>query len=303
MPPKRSTNGRFVAATATATATPDDATAVLAFLSGWRQQQEGTIVAGSSLIVRYEPERLADGEGGVVVAAATKKLKTPREIIGYARFLPGGQIRHATLRGRRAARKVAAEIAVPPETREVELWFQCTDADGVLAWDSRFGENYRFAVAHPSPRHSLAMRANTIVDGAVITVADEAAIKLNAFESHPGRPAGGASLQTSLHVAARVRKSAAVSAVWVDVHCFDGDAERVHGDSLPLRRERDADDTFDLFVLDGALYQGTIATPGSAMPRPDVRSVQYRVYCATERGVLSDGELHRCYLKTDALSS
>ena len=77
--------------------------AVLAFLDGWRELQHGDITAGGSLVVRYEPSR----------------LQAPaKEIVGYARFLPGGQIRHATLRERRAPRTtaVAAEIPVPPET-------------------------------------------------------------------------------------------------------------------------------------------------------------------------------------------
>src|SRR3954469_3758741 len=112
------------------TTTPD--AAVLAFLDGWRELQHGDITAGGALVVRYEPSRLSVGSGAA------------REIVGYARFLPGGQVRHATLRGRRAPRAApfAAEIAVPPETKQVELWFQCTDEGGDSIWDSRYGENY-----------------------------------------------------------------------------------------------------------------------------------------------------------------
>ena len=267
--------------------------AVLAFLDGWRELQHGDITAGGSLVVRYDPSRLHG---------------TGREIVGYARFLPGGQIRHATLRERRMPRTtaVAAEIRVPPETRQVELWFQCTDADGETIWDSRFGENYRFDVVRPRPNDSLHARAGAVVDAALICVAEDAAVKENAFESRPGYPRAGASLQTNLHVAARVQRPAdaagAAEGVWVDVHFFDADASLIHGDTLPLRRTGEADEGHDLYVLDGMLYQGSVATPGSVTPRPDVRSVQYRIYCQLGDRVVTDGVLHRCYLATDAVS-
>src|SRR5919107_5149973 len=135
--------------------------AVLAFLDGWRELQHGDITAGGSLVVRYEPTRFSPVDGRA------------REIVGYARFLPGGQIRHATLRGRRAPRAApfAAEIAVPPETKQVELWFQCTDETGETIWDSRFGENYRFDVVRPRPRptDSLHLRHGAVIDATLIS--------------------------------------------------------------------------------------------------------------------------------------
>ncbi|AHG89348.1 hypothetical protein J421_1811 [Gemmatirosa kalamazoonensis] len=265
--------------------------AVLAFLDGWRELQHGDITAGGSLVVRYEPSRFR---------------ASAKEIVGYARFLPGGQIRHATLRERRAPRTtaVAAEIAVPPETDQVELWFQCVDADGETVWDSRFGENYRFEVVRPRPRptDSLHARAGATVDAALITVAEDAAVKENAFESRPGYPSNSTSLQTSLHVAARVRRPVDPDGVWVDVHFFDAQATLIHGDTLPLRRAGPSDADHDLFVLDGVLYQGSVATPGSVTPRPDVRSVQYRLYCQVGDRIVTDGVLHRCFLATDAVS-
>jgi Family of unknown function (DUF6209) len=115
--------------------------AVLAFLDGWTEQQTGPITAGSPLVVQYEPTRL-----GTEAA----------EIVGYARFLPGGELLHTTLSGARPRKgaksvapspaPVAAELAVPPETRHVELWFRGVAPDGESQWDSRFGANYRFEV-------------------------------------------------------------------------------------------------------------------------------------------------------------
>ena len=77
------------------------------------------------------------------------------DIVGYARFLPGGQTRHAALATLgdgnspvpdNGSVDVAAEVPVPPETEAVEHWFRRTDAAGGTDWDSRFGENYRFVV-------------------------------------------------------------------------------------------------------------------------------------------------------------
>jgi hypothetical protein len=268
--------------------------AVLAFLDGWRELQHGDITAGGSLVVRYEPTRFSSVNGRA------------REIVGYARFLPGGQIRHATLRGRRAPRAApfAAEIAVPPETKQVELWFQCTDETGETIWDSCYGENYRFDVVRPRPRptDSLHLRQGVVLDPALICVAEDAAVKENAFHSRPGYPATGVNLQTNLHVAARVQRPIDPESVWVDVHFFDADAALIHGDTLPLRRAGTTDAGHDLFELDGMLYQGSVATPGSVTPRPDVRSVQYRLYCQIGDRIVTDGVLHRCYLATDAVS-
>jgi len=300
---------------------PNDA-AVLAFLDGWRELQHGDITAGGSLVVRYEPTRFAEARAAAPNAepdaapdaapnAAPKVVPNAgrvevQEIVGYARFLPGGQIRHATLRRRRVAKTaaVAAEIPVPPESKQVELWFQRIDADGHTVWDSRFGENYRFDVVRPRPRpiDSLHLRTGADVDPAVITVAEDAAVKENAFAGRPGYPPSGASLQTSLHVAARVRAPIDPRYVWVDVHFFDAQASFIHGDTLPLRHAGAAGDAHELFVLDGVLYQGSVATPGSVTPRPDVRTVQYRLYCQLGDRIVTDGVLHRCELATDAVS-
>jgi hypothetical protein len=296
MPPKKTTAiepkpkaPRRSRAKATTTAADAPTTAVLAFKSDWQQEQEGSITAGGTFTVRYEPARFAGA----------------REIVGFARFLPGGQVRHATLlRPKRPARKTAepvvaaADIPVPPETRLVELWFQSTDESGAIVWDSRFGENYRFDVVRPRPTvaESLHLRGGAVVDASAISVTDDAAVKANALP-------GGASLQTSLHVVARVKPSLDVGQVWIDVHFFDGEAALIHGDTLPLRHTGASAEGEALFALDGMLYQGTVATPGSVSPKPDVRTVQYRLYCEVGDLVLTDGVLHRCELATDAVSS
>jgi hypothetical protein len=86
------------------------------------------------------------------------------------------------------------------------------------------------------------------------------------------------------------------------VHVFGHDGALVHSETLPLSHARPAGDGGDVFALDSAVYEGATATPGSATPRPDVRSLQYRVYCERDGRVLTDGHLHQCALRSDASS-
>ncbi|MBV9880101.1 MAG: hypothetical protein JO180_06365 [Gemmatirosa sp.] len=301
-----------------AVASDDGAPATLAFLADWQEQQQGEITAGGSVVVHYEPERLTNGSA-------------PGEIVGYARFLPGGQFRHARLvaravRARKAsaaraaaASPLGAEIAVPPETRHMELWFQGVDAEGATRWDSRFGANYRFDVVMPAPAEEdhVQPRPDAVVDAEVVRVADDAAVKENAAASRSGYPSGRLDLRTTLRVAARVspartlparasaarKKAAAASArVWIDVHAFEGAAARVQAETLALAHAGPTDDGAERFALDELLYQGSVASPGSVTPRADVRTVHYRLYAEIGGKTYTDGVVHRCYLATDPVS-
>jgi hypothetical protein len=124
--------------------------AVLTFRSDWHESRHGDITAGGSLVVHYEPARLA--RDGAAPDGA--------DVVGYARFLPGGEIRHATLATPKRrlpavpdadAAALAAEIPIPRDTERVELWFQRVDPAGVSSWDSRFGANYAYDVVPPTP--------------------------------------------------------------------------------------------------------------------------------------------------------
>ena len=68
-------------------------------------------------------------------------------------------------------------------------------------------------------------------------------------------------------------------------------------------RARPAGDGGDLFSVDCVVFEGATATPGSTDPRPDVRLVQYRLYCELDGRVITDGILHECLLKADVISS
>jgi hypothetical protein len=296
--------------------------AVVTFLADWQEHRDADPTAGGQLVVAYDPARL------------TAHDDTPAEVVGHARFLPGGQVRSATLRGPAplaitasdaAAHLAAADIEVPEDAQAVELWFEGTGGDETR-WDSRFGQNYRFAVApaaetapatadtsgqtpateaasQPATAEAtVALRRGARRAPAAIRVLTDGAVKHNAFPSRPGYPSSASNLQTQLRVTARVRDAGRATRVSVDVHVLDAEGRLLHTETLPLRYDGAADDGAAQFVLDSPLYQGTVATPGSVSPRPDARAVEYRLYAEVAAGLRTDGLVHRCELKSDATS-
>ena len=160
------------------------------------------------------------------------------------------------------------------------------------------------APAEPATEPALAVspRAGARVDATVLHVRDDAAVKHNTFPSRPGYPSGSAHWQTHLHLEAWVRNTTFVKHVWADVHVFGHDGALVASQTCAFAYERPAGDGGDIFRLDGAVYEGATATPGSATPKPDVRLVQYRLYCELDGQLFTDGLLHDCVLRADVLS-
>jgi hypothetical protein len=158
------------------------------------------------------------------------------------------------------------------------------------------------APAPANPEQPVNLRTDATVDRAVLRFTEAAAVKHNTFPSRPGYAIGMAHWQTHLHVEARVENSTYQKSVWADVHVFGHDGALVASQTLPLVYERPAGDGGDVFRLDGVVYEGATAAPGSATPRPDVRLVQYRLYSELDGRVFSDGVLHECELRSDVSS-
>jgi hypothetical protein len=106
----------------------------LCFLAGWREELQGQIVPGGKLRVEYAPDRLPDYRG-------THKNKPTWDIVGTVLFSPGGQLQSGSVA------KKPLDVVVPRDASNVTLWFQNTDGSGGAAWDSRYGDNYHFAVS------------------------------------------------------------------------------------------------------------------------------------------------------------
>jgi hypothetical protein len=152
------------------------------------------------------------------------------------------------------------------------------------------------------PSVAVRLRTDASEDAAVLRLVGDAAVKHNTFPSRPGYSSGSAHWQTHLHLEAWVRNTTFAKRVWADVHVFGHDGALVSSETCTFEYARPAGDGGDLFRLDCVVYEGATASPGSAEPRPDVRLVQYRLYCALDGAVLTDGILHECTLRSDVVS-
>lgn len=164
------------------------------------------------------------------------------------------------------------------------------------------------AVHAPHAPHAPALarpvepRSGAVVDRAIVRLTGDAAVKDDVFPCTGGAPDGRTNLQTQLRVGAWVRNLAYAKSVWLDAHLFDREGRLLHAETLPLRFTERAGDGGDLFEFDGFVYQGSVATAGGFDERPDVRGVQYRLYCEQQSAVYTDGLRHWCELRTDAAS-
>jgi hypothetical protein len=152
------------------------------------------------------------------------------------------------------------------------------------------------------PTQPVSARSGAILDPASLRLTSDAAVKHNTSAGRPGYPSATTHWQTHLHVEVWVRNTSFAKSVWADAHVFGHAGDLVQQGTFALAYARPAGDGGDLFQLDQAVYEGATATPGSAESRPDVRSVQYRLYSQCDDRVLTDGILHDCQLRSDTVS-
>jgi hypothetical protein len=155
-------------------------------------------------------------------------------------------------------------------------------------------------------RQSVMGRTGAIPSPEMVYVCEDAISKKNVFPSPPNGPRQGSDWQTFLAVKAWVKNVAYTKKVWVDVHVFDSRDELIHADTLTLRYVGPADGfpgDGDFFAFDGKIYQGSTATPGAVSPKPEARTVQYRIYYEVNHQLFTDAVLHQHELPADAVSS
>jgi hypothetical protein len=117
------------------------------FQGDWSENVYGALRQGGTLDVHYDISRLPACRG-------THNGYPAWDVIGYARFLPGGEQVEASVRelvadqGRptNEAHDKLWTLTVPQGATEVELWFKNYTGAGssCVAWDSNWGGNYRF---------------------------------------------------------------------------------------------------------------------------------------------------------------
>jgi hypothetical protein len=279
------------------------------FLGDWRQKQFGMIERGAGLTLNYDMARLPD-------SFTQWRGAELGDIVALCRFHPRGEIVSgsvvAPVRDQEnppgiviGHRPQPLNFSVPPDATQAEIWFHGFYQASSRAdrWDSRFGENYWFDIGGPAPRvptPEVSFRTGASVRPDVVNVLDHRAAKSNAFP----RPNGGGSpvgtnLQTLLTVLAWVQESPYGANAWIDLHVFDDRDQLIEASTRTLEWAGSGPATQYRFA--DVVYQGATATPGSVQPRPDARTVQYRLYYDVNYQVFTDGILHEFELPPDAV--
>ena len=126
--------------------------------------QSAPLVAGGNVRVRYSQTRLRQCTGTTNATAAWA-------ITGYASLAGAAATSWDTGRTTGTTRASVNQVIALPRSGELALWFQQTNRWGCVAWDSRNGQNYRFAVQAPpggtTPAPSAAPTLTFNRDGSV----------------------------------------------------------------------------------------------------------------------------------------
>jgi hypothetical protein len=197
------------------------------------------------------------------------------------------------------------DVQVPLDSTELEVWFENYSRTSTRrdAWDSRFGQNYWFGVDGPPPRvpkPSVSYRAGAVTRPEMVNVLSQQAMKVNAFGSNGPGGSVGTDLETRLDVVAWVDETKYGANAWIDLHVFDGHDQRI--DAATITLPYTGYGPVFRYGFSGMVYQGAVATPGSIDPRPDARTLQYRLYYEVDYQVFTDGILHQLDLPEDALA-
>lgn len=264
----------------------------------------GELVQGASLVVEYDPARLP--------GCQTRHGGMPAwDLYAHVAFRPSGQIVVGNLVRHLAAGPTGPRVLDPPESvpfavtvpldaEQAELGFATRSAtEPCVAWDSRYGENYRFPVTRSGPAPQVVARPGATPSLEMVNVVAGSAQKKDVFPDRPDRSPEGRDMETWLAVTAWVANVAYLKNVWVDVHIFDDHDALCEAETVPLSWVGPGGGGGDLFRVDQRVYQGFTATPGSVSPRPDARTVQHRLYYAVDGGLYTDRLLHQYQLPSD----
>jgi Family of unknown function (DUF6209) len=272
--------------------------AALSFQSGWNQSQLGLIRQGELLTINYDPQRLPSCRGSHNGLPAW-------DLSATVRFSPSSEISGGSLIDRAAQRgssdppkSVPLTLRIPADATQAEMWFENTDIFGCSVFDSRFGSNYQFAVDQAGPAQPVMYRDGAERSRETVNVAAERVTKVK--HSFGKVPSAGSQLEIYLDLTVWVKNVAFEKNVWIDMHVFDQDDNRVKADTLSLSYSAPAGGNGDFFSLKEMVFRGSGGVPGSVWPRADARRVQYRLYYQVNGHVFTDGILHQGALPADA---
>lgn len=139
------------------------AASTIAFEAGdFAVETKGKLVAGSKVVVTYDPARLPACRGNVGGGGPGWS------ITGYASFngQPATTFEATRLTADKKDREAAPYELKLPEGGDLALWFQVSSRFGCSEFDSQYGQNFHFDVAGPAPEAdaTLVFRANGKVE-------------------------------------------------------------------------------------------------------------------------------------------
>jgi hypothetical protein len=123
----------------------DGSSAALTFNADFTQSLQGSLLAGDSVSVAYDLDRLT--------ACKTESGGTDRYgVTGYAQFDGAAPVTFAVSRlANNKAVPVTASLALPAAAAHLALWFAINDTSGCIAYDSNQNANYTYDL----DRHGL----------------------------------------------------------------------------------------------------------------------------------------------------
>ncbi|MCA9606217.1 MAG: hypothetical protein KC619_11510 [Myxococcales bacterium] len=123
--------------------------ATIVFDASFGQHVEGTLRAGGTVAVDYDPTRLPQCFGDTYMARRTwdtlawLRVSPSGDVLPYQSVIACDDERCDVPRGQ------PARFTIPDGAEAIELWFSTSGRSCGVHYDSDFGRNYRFAVTRP----------------------------------------------------------------------------------------------------------------------------------------------------------
>jgi hypothetical protein len=265
--------------------------AVLQFLADGEELLHGAIERGGWLRIEYDIVRLRDcfirwGEDEYGMVVANIRFHPRGEVWTGAvsaavRQRPGG--------GAIGHRAVPVEVRVPDDAEQAELWFHGYSQTDCRCdtWDSRFGENYWYAIGGPPPRtpaQPVAFRIGAQVRPDLLSVLNYTATKSEGRRS------------VALALSLWSRDSSPDANAWIDFHLFDAEDRLVHSRTVSVPFAQHA-------MGDVYEFRGEIYPPQGAEEPAEAHKFQFRAYCEIGHRCYTDGVLREAILLPAAVPS
>lgn len=126
--------------------------ATLEFGAAWNEDVSGVLAEGGSVVVHYDDSRLAQCKG--------TQNGIPQYAVTAHYSVAGGPVHDLVVAGLNAAPQPKLTL---DSVGELSIWFEATNKWGCHAWDSNFGDNYRFQIVEEPSKPNWIGNAVSVV--------------------------------------------------------------------------------------------------------------------------------------------